>query len=114
MTRIAQVTVATLVGLTVVFLAWRITAPDDAPITGVYLRPDGRELEVGVGTCNQSPQVTAVETADEVRLSSNEVLSRGGSDECLDNDTLTLEAPLGDRIVIDEATGDAVRVRDAE
>lgn len=114
MVRIAKVAVAAFLGLAVVFLAWRVIAPEGAPITGVHVRPDGRHLDVGVGTCNQDPQVTAVETDNEVRLSSNEVLPRGGSDECMDNDSVTLKTPLGDRVVIDEATGNAVRVRAAE
>jgi hypothetical protein len=114
MVRTAKFAVASLLGLAVVFLAWRIIAPDDAPITGVYVRSDGRQLEVGVGTCNQDPQVTVVETEGEVRLSSNEVLPRGGSNDCLDHDNVTLDSPLGDRIVIDEASGDEVRVRAAE
>jgi hypothetical protein len=68
MARIAKLAVAALLGLAVVFVAWRIIASDDAPITEVYVRPDDRQLEVGVGTCNRDPQVTVVETEDEVRL----------------------------------------------
>jgi hypothetical protein len=82
-----------------------------APVTEVYVRPDDRQLEVGVGTCNQDPRVTAVETDDEVRLSSNEVLPRGAGNDCQDIDIVTLDTPLGDRKVIDEASGDEVRVR---
>lgn len=114
MVRIAKLAVAVLLGLAVVFLAWRIVAPADAPVTEVYVRPDDRQLEVGVDTCNQDPQVTVVETEDEVRLSSNETLPRGAGDDCLDNDIVTLDVPLGDRTVIDEATGDEVRVRVAD
>lgn len=114
MARIAKFAVAGLLLLTGLFLVWRIVTPDDAPVTEVYVRPDDRQLEVGVGTCNQDPQVTAVETEAEVRLSSNEVLPRGASNDCQDVDIVTLDAPLGERKVIDEASGDEVRVRRAE
>jgi hypothetical protein len=84
----------------------------DAPITEAYVTDrDSTRLDVGVGTCNQDPQVTAVETADEVRLSSNEEFPRGDSDACADYDVVALIRPLGDRTVIDEATGDVVDVR---
>lgn len=105
---------ATAAALVVLFLVIGVLLPDDAPITEAYVRPDGAQLEVSVGTCNQDPRVTAVETAEEVRLSSNEKLPRGGSNDCQDFDLVTLSAPLGDRPVVDEATGKEVRDRNAE
>ena len=103
---------------------WVIAAPTgfpsgtfgspDAPITLVYADPGSTRLEVGVGTCLQDPQVTAVETADEVRLSSNEKLPRGDSGDCADSSFVILAEPLGDRTVLDEATGKVVEVLPAE
>ena len=86
----------------------------DAEISVVYVVPGTTELEVEVDTCNQDPHVTARETANEVRLRSNEKVPRGASGGCADGDRVTLDRPLGDRIVIDEATGKAVEVLPGE
>ena len=114
---------AVIAGLVYVVL-WIAAAPtgfpsntfgsSDAEILEVFLAPDGTRLEVGVGTCNQDPNVTAVETADEVRLSSNEKVPRGDSADCADADNVMLEQPLGERKVIDEATGKVLQVLPGE
>lgn len=82
----------------------------DAPITAVYVEPGSKRLEVSVGTCNQQPQVTAIETTEKVRLRSNEKVPRGSVDDCLDSDVVELDRPLGSRVVIDDATGEQIQV----
>lgn len=79
----------------------------------VYGNPASTTLEVGVDTCNADPEVTAEESATEVRLSV-EVEQSETSGDCRDSVDVELEAPLGDRQVIDDATGDVVDVQPAE
>ncbi len=83
---------------------------DKAVIDGAWVSDDGMRLELIVLTCGarHDPEVAA--TADEVRITvwySNESVG----DSCADGVTITLEDPLGDRIVIDSATGDVVAVK---
>jgi hypothetical protein len=88
----------------------------DAPsIVIVYGDPDSTQLEVGVDVCNRNPSVDAEETAEEVRLTATaDEPSGDGEDDCRDSVVLTLEAPLGDRVVIDESTGERVEVAPLE
>jgi hypothetical protein len=93
------VTVVVLVGC---------TDRDPRPVTEVqHVTGDRRTLIVSVGSCNGDPSVTASETADRVALSAT-----GGdtSDDCLDGAEVTLDEPLGDRVVIDAMTGDQVPI----
>ncbi len=65
--------------------------------------------------CNRNPSVDAEETTEEVRLTATaDELSGDGEDDCRDSVDLTLEAPLGDRIVVDDSTGEQVEVAPLE
>lgn len=81
----------------------------------VYGDPESTRLEVSVNTCNRNPKVEAEETTDEVRLfTTADEPSGDGQDDCMDGDDLRLETPLGDRVVVDDATGEEVEVAPLE
>lgn len=88
----------------------------DAPrVLAVYGVPESTALEVGVDTCNRNPVVDAEETTEEVRLRvTADEPSGDGAEDCRDSVRLTLEAPLGDRVVVDDSTGEQVPVTAAE
>ena len=88
----------------------------DAPsIVIVYGDPESTKLEVGVDVCNRNPVVDAEETTEEVRLTATaDEPSGDGENDCRDSVDLTLETPLGDRIVVDESTGEQVEVAPLE
>ena len=88
----------------------------DAPsIIIVYGDPESTRLEVSVNTCNKHPVVEAEETKQEVRLTVTVDKPSGeGEGDCADGDDVTLEAPLGDRIVVDNSTGEQVEVAPLE
>jgi len=88
----------------------------DAPsVMIVYGDPESTRLEVSVNTCNRNPSVDAEETSEEVRLTvTADEPSGDGENDCADGDDVTLEAPLGDRIVIDDSTGEQVEVAPLE
>ena len=88
----------------------------DAPsIVIVYGDPESTRLEVGVDTCNRNPSVDAEETTEEVRLTATaDEPSGDGEDDCRDSVDLTLETPLGDRIVVDDSTDEQVEVAPLE
>ena len=67
------------------------------------------ELVVSVDSCNQDPKVEADETSTEIRLKVTADADTG--DDCIDIRKVTLGAPLGDRVVIDEASGDKLEVQ---
>jgi hypothetical protein len=88
---------------------------DPPTIDIVYGDPESTHLWVSVNTCNRNPSVEAEETAEEVRLTATaDEPSGDGEDDCLDSDDLTLETPLGDRIVVDDSTGEQVEVAPLE
>ena len=82
----------------------------DAQVTAVYGEPGSTRLEVSVGTCNQEPRVTAVETGRTVRIVTNEKVPRHSSGDCMDSDVIELEQPLGNRVVVDDSTGVQIEV----
>ncbi len=67
---------------------------------------NGGELQiVYVDTCNGDPEATVVEDADTVTISVTSTV-RASGEECQDSLRIPLDAPLGDRTVIDGVTGD--------
>ncbi|MDQ3526642.1 MAG: hypothetical protein M3424_01890 [Actinomycetota bacterium] len=85
-----------------------------APVFEVWSGTDERELQVGVDTCNREPEVTALETATEVRLSVRVNRSFAlTKNDCLDGAMVTLKEPLGDRQVVDDSTGVQLTVQKA-
>ncbi|MFK5581955.1 hypothetical protein [Serinicoccus sp. LYQ131] len=90
-----------------------LSACQETPaIVEVWGTADGQELDVGVGTCEGNPTVTAVGTADEVRLSASMARSFSpfATTDCGTLRTVTLEEPLGDRQVVNDATGEQLEV----
>jgi hypothetical protein len=84
-------------------------------INGV--RVDGTSLAVtylvGLPECYDSSKVEVVETTTEVRLTAW-VKGKGGSCPAIGiprTDIVTLDAPLGDRPMVDTSTGERVLVR---
>ncbi len=85
---------------------------DDEPmIIEVFADPRSPRLEVSVNTCNQNPIVLMDESATRivVTVEADEVEGSGRND-CRDGVEATLAQPLGDREIIDAATGEAVDV----
>lgn len=80
------------------------------PINELYGLPWERQLEMGVGSCNNNPSVEAVETQDEVQLTVTIIEEPSGLD-CQDGVEITLEKPLGDRRVRDTLTGEVLELR---
>ncbi len=74
------------------------------PITGWSVADD--VLHLWVDTCNGDPEVDVVETAQEVTVTVVSTRQNPG-DACLDDVSVRLEEPLGDRGLIDGATGRA-------
>lgn len=73
--------------------------------------PAGPTVDLFVASCNGDPEVTAlVQSPDDVRIEvTSTVPAPGwGGDDCLDGLTVTLDAPLGDRTLIDLTTGEQV------
>lgn len=74
---------------------------------------DDRTLEMSVDSCNGNPEVTELEqTETEVRLEVTSTVPGPGQpgNDCMDGIEVTLDAPLGDRVLVDARTGDAVEV----
>lgn len=75
----------------------------------------GTTLQLIVGSCNGDPEVTALEeTADEVRIEVTSTIPAPGwgGDGCLDSFDVVLDAPLGDRRLVDLTTGRSPTVYD--
>ena len=98
--------VAALAGLTILAACSSPAAVGRGPqpITGWSVADD--VVHLWVDTCNGDPEVDVVESAEEVTVT---VVStrRNPGDACQDDVSVTLEAPLGDRELIDGATGRA-------
>jgi hypothetical protein len=84
-------------------------AGEDSRVVEVFGTASSAELEVSVSTCNAEPAVSAAESSSEVRLT---VRARQGRTrtECQDHAWVRLDAPLGDRTVVDAASGEALEV----
>lgn len=94
-----------LVGIVVVLAA--CSPPEGRgpqPIAGWSVADD--EIHLWVGTCNGEPEADVVETDAEVTITVV-ATRRSPGDGCQDSLTVTLAAPLGDRGLIDGATGRA-------
>lgn len=79
-----------------------------AEIMEASARADGRTLSLAVGTCNADLTVKTEESATQVTVT---VTARDDtSDDCLDGVVVHLDRPLGDRRLVDGATGEAVAI----
>jgi hypothetical protein len=77
-------------------------------VLDVHGDPTSTVLTMSVESCNQHPEVEADETSTEVRLTVT--ADADTVEDCADGAKVSLEAPLGDRVVIDEASGESVEV----
>lgn len=77
------------------------------PAFGSYQpNAEGTEFTVGIVSCNGEPEVAVVESASAITFSVEAARPEGGGgDECTDIATVTLDAPIGDRDVIDGVGG---------
>ncbi len=85
--------------------------PAEPMLAEVYGDSPSTNLEMSVNTCNQNPTLLIEESATKiiVAVEADEVEGSARND-CLDGAVATLAQPLGDREVIDAATGDVVVV----
>jgi hypothetical protein len=68
------------------------------------------ELEVGVQSCNGNPEITQLtETDQQVRVEVTATVFDPG-DSCMDLIVVALDAPLGDRELVDLTSGRTIRV----
>lgn len=96
-----------------------VDAPEESTVRGPVeiweaSTADGTGLQLVVASCNGEPEVTALEQTDtEVRIEVTSTTPAPGwpGEDCLDGLELTLDAPLGDRALVDLSTGDTVGVR---
>ena len=95
-----------------------VDAPEDSTVRGPVgiweaFAADGPVVQLTVGSCNGDPEVTVLEqTETEVRVEVTSTTPAPGwpGADCLDGLELTLDAPLGDRTLVDLTTGDTVTV----
>jgi hypothetical protein len=78
-----------------------------SPIFDATASDGGTTLAVMVGFCG-NVSVEVEETDVRVELSAFGSAGRGG--DCAGGDTVTLDRPLGDRLLIDTSTGDEIPV----
>lgn len=99
-----------------------VDAPEDSTVRGPVAITEasaaagGTTVQLYVGSCNGEPEVTVLEQTDtEVRVEITSTTPAPGwpGADCLDGLELTLDAPLGDRALVDLSTGDAVTVTTA-
>lgn len=76
----------------------------------VLLEGDTQTLTVSVNTCNAHPRVAVVEGEQVITLAVQADPQPVGADDCADSISVELGAPLGDRRVIDGATGEELAV----
>lgn len=95
-----------------------VDAPEESTVRGPVAVTEAEAidgtLQLYVGSCNGEPEVTLLEqTATEVRVEVTSTTPAPGwpGADCLDGLALTLDAPLGDRTLVDASTGDVVAVR---
>lgn len=77
-------------------------------VSEVVVVQGGRSLDVAVDSCNGDPAVEVRESDEAVTLS---VVATGNEDDCQDVATVSLDDPLGDRVVRDGRDGELVGVR---
>lgn len=95
-----------------------VDAPEESTVRGPVeiweaYTTGGTGLQLTVGSCNGEPEVTVLEQTDsEVRVEITSTTPAPGwpGEDCLDGLELTLDAPLGDRALVDVTTGDIVAV----
>jgi|GEM_PF-1014756 len=80
----------------------------EAAIRAAYIGADGITLEVGVDTCNADLTTDVVETGAQVEVTV--MVENNTTADCADSIRITLDAPLGDRTLVDGSSGETVDV----
>jgi hypothetical protein len=106
--RTGAVGVATIVAVLVLTAACE--SSDDVRIRDVDGKPTWRLLSLGINTCNADLSAEVEETAEEVRIRVHAENTTGDSGDCRDLLRVTLDDALGNRRVIDDRTGEELRV----
>lgn len=84
-------------------------------VFAAYGDPASTRLELNVAACNENPTAEVVESGTEVRVQVTSGRWYGrNADDCADGVTVTLNAPLGRRTVVDQSTGQTVEVSPAD
>lgn len=79
---------------------------EERPLVNASEHEPGK-LFVDVDSCSGDPEATVLETSETVTVTAS---AQTASDDCSDLLVLELDAPLGDRVLIDGATGEPVEV----
>jgi len=84
----------------------------EVSVVEAQLQPDGVTLSLWAGSCHGSPTLTIEEQDEEVRVAITADRPPQGETtaDCADEVTATLESKLGNRVVIDQSSGDEVVV----
>jgi Domain of unknown function (DUF4352) len=106
--RAGAVGIATIAAVLVLMAACVAVSDDDVRIGDVSGEPSSRVLSFGINTCNADLSAVVEETAEEVRIRVH--AENDTTDDCGDSMRLTLDADLGNRRVIDDRTGEELRV----
>jgi hypothetical protein len=72
--------------------------------------PGADVISLSVDSCNASPSVKVVEQAGEVVVEVEADDPGLNRDDCADNVLICLDEPLGDRVLVDDVSGDVVSV----
>jgi hypothetical protein len=84
-------------------------------LADAQLFPDGRTLSIGVNSCNGAPTAEVDQRADEVLVTAEAYIPGGDDqDSCMDEVTVELAEPLGNRSVVDGVSGENLVVRKLE
>ena len=85
---------------------------DEARISAVYGEPRSDRLELGIETCNAVLSADVQEATSEIRILVTRQDDPGrDDDDCADHIFVSLAEPFGNRVVVDESTGDRLDVQ---
>jgi hypothetical protein len=88
----------------VVFAGGACSSETHPRVTRAYGTTTSTELTLNIDSCHQHPKVDADESASEIRLTVT--ADADNSDDCGDIARVTLDDPVGERSIIDTATGE--------
>ncbi|MBT8207590.1 MAG: hypothetical protein HKN07_00680 [Acidimicrobiia bacterium] len=81
------------------------------PVIDAVASGDGTTVFVSVNSCNAEPEFTVEESDDTVTITANHQGRLPRGEDCADGMAVVLDTPLGDRQLVDGATGDVLEVR---
>ncbi|WP_108719374.1 MULTISPECIES: hypothetical protein [Miniimonas] len=109
---VAILMVLAVVATAVLFLTRGVSWRDRVPVSqAVLLQSD--VLALAVGSCGDEPEVDLLdeqEDAVEVAVVSTRTIGGPGSGDCMDMVEVRLQAPLGERTLLDVTSGDEITV----